>query len=153
MSPSFALHGCQQESHSSGEPACLLLFQECSSSPRGSSAPWEPWSGWAGAARSALSWEGEDGCRILWWAPGESGTAARLAAFGIAHVHQAASVRAESAHTGAARAGEALQAGIFHEFITQAELVKSRRWAVSKLHRNVTLLPHLRFLLHNRECL
>lgn len=38
----------------------------------------------------------------------ETGTGARSAALGIAHVHQAASLSAEYAHTGAARVGEAL---------------------------------------------
>lgn len=103
---------------SSGEPDCLLLFQEHSSFP-GAAIPGEallsgsPGVAGAGAGRSALSWEGMaaacDGHDVhAARAHGETGTGARSAALGIAHVHQAASLSAESAHTGAARVGEAL---------------------------------------------
>lgn len=114
----------------------LLLFQEWSSNGRGSPVPWQPWRGWGSAEL------GGGGCssQAPVVAHRETGTAARSAAFGMAHVHQAASVSAELALTEQGKLCQALQAGIFHGFITWAR-VEGEQYPSSSLQ---IFLPHNR---------
>lgn len=108
MSPSLLLHGCQQQRELSRAslPALVPRVEQQSQGNICSLTALEE----LGRSSQVSTELGGGGCShgALQWAQGETGTAARSAAGGIAHEHQAASLSAESALTGAARAGKAL---------------------------------------------